>query len=56
MGTNCSQFIAEANRILKVGGTLRIAEVQSRMKDKKVCFIIIIILILILILIIIILL
>jgi ribosomal RNA-processing protein 8 len=30
MGTNYLEFIAEANRILKIGGKLKIAEVQSR--------------------------
>ncbi|XP_022193122.2 ribosomal RNA-processing protein 8 [Nilaparvata lugens] len=30
MGTNLSSFIAEANRVLKEGGILKIAEVESR--------------------------
>lgn len=35
MGVNVSQFIQEAFRILKSGGTLKIAEVVSRFKDMK---------------------
>ena len=30
MGTNLKDFIFEASRILKVGGTLKIAELESR--------------------------
>jgi len=33
MGTNLRDFVKEANRVLKVGGTLKIAEVVSRFKD-----------------------
>ncbi|KAK7067035.1 25S rRNA (adenine645-N1)-methyltransferase [Halocaridina rubra] len=33
MGTNIKEFIAEANRILHEGGTLKIAEVESRFTD-----------------------
>lgn len=33
MGTNLNDFILEANRVLKVGGLLYIAEVESRFED-----------------------
>ncbi|KAJ8958302.1 hypothetical protein NQ318_017448, partial [Aromia moschata] len=33
MGTNLQDYLLEANRILKVGGTLKIAEVESRFED-----------------------
>ncbi|XP_066915682.1 uncharacterized protein [Clytia hemisphaerica] len=33
MGTNVNDFIAEANRTLKISGHLKIAEVKSRFKD-----------------------
>lgn len=33
MGTNLKDFIKEANRVLKMNGTLKIAEVVSRFKD-----------------------
>ncbi|RZF38670.1 hypothetical protein LSTR_LSTR003476 [Laodelphax striatellus] len=33
MGTNLSTFIAEANRVLKEGGVLKIAEVESRFEN-----------------------
>jgi len=33
MGTNYPDFLLEANRVLKPGGTLFIAEVLSRFKD-----------------------
>lgn len=33
MGTDWPKFIAEAQRCLRIGGTLYIAEVQSRVKD-----------------------
>jgi ubiquinone/menaquinone biosynthesis C-methylase UbiE len=33
MGTNYLEFIMEANRILKVGGILKIAEIESRFVD-----------------------
>ena len=33
MGTNLSDFIMEANRVLKVGGFLLLAEVTSRCND-----------------------
>ncbi|XP_022900559.2 ribosomal RNA-processing protein 8 [Onthophagus taurus] len=36
MGTNIKDFIFEANRILKIGGTLKIAEVQSRFEKVDV--------------------
>lgn len=35
MGTNYVQFLTEANRVLKPGGKLFIAEVTSRFKDVK---------------------
>lgn len=35
MGTNIGEFLREANRILKVGGHLKIAEVRSRFQDKN---------------------
>ncbi|XP_055627523.1 ribosomal RNA-processing protein 8 [Toxorhynchites rutilus septentrionalis] len=35
MGTNVRDFLLEANRVLKVGGSLRIAEVSSRFDDVK---------------------
>jgi len=35
MGTNCQQFLVEANRILKDKGILKIAEVASRFKSTK---------------------
>ena len=35
MGTNFPQFLLEANRVLKHGGTLFIAEVLSRFEDVK---------------------
>ena len=35
MGTNLYEFIAEANRILKIGGFLKIAEVRSRFGNKE---------------------
>jgi len=33
MGTNLKDFVKEANRVLKVGGVIKIAEVVSRFKD-----------------------
>lgn len=33
MGTNIKDYLLEAKRILKLGGILKIAEIQSRMKD-----------------------
>lgn len=33
MGTNLSDFIKEANRVLKEGGLMKIAEVESRFED-----------------------
>ncbi|XP_034255819.1 ribosomal RNA-processing protein 8 [Thrips palmi] len=33
MGTNLNDFILEANRVMKTGGTLYIAEVESRFED-----------------------
>ena len=33
MGTNFPDFLVEANRVIKPGGTLFIAEVLSRFKD-----------------------
>lgn len=35
MGTNWSEFITEANRVLKLGGVLYIAEVVSRIVDNR---------------------
>ena len=35
MATDASQFILEANRILRLGGKLLIAEVSSRIEDPK---------------------
>lgn len=35
MGTNMKDYIIEANRILKTGGTMKIAEVESRFQDVK---------------------
>jgi ribosomal RNA-processing protein 8 len=35
MGTNLSEFIVESNRILKLDGLLKIAEVKSRVADEK---------------------
>jgi ribosomal RNA-processing protein 8 len=35
MGTNFPDFLLEANRVLKFGGTLFIAEVLSRFEDVK---------------------
>ena len=35
MGTNYEDFVWEAARVLKVGGTLKIAEVVSRFADFK---------------------
>ena len=34
MGTNIVDFLQEANRVLKVGGYLKIAEVRSRFQEK----------------------
>jgi ribosomal RNA-processing protein 8 len=36
MGTNLKDFFIEANRILKIGGLIKIAEVSSRFDDIKV--------------------
>jgi len=36
MGTNLRDFIREANRVLKVGGILKVAEVESRFQDLPV--------------------
>lgn len=36
MGTNLKDFFIEANRILKLGGQLKIAEVSSRFQDVKI--------------------
>lgn len=33
MGTNLHEFVIEANRVLKLGGILLIAEVESRFED-----------------------
>lgn len=33
MGTNLRDYLKEANRVLKVGGTMKIAEVASRFRD-----------------------
>ncbi|XP_023023777.1 uncharacterized protein isoform X2 [Leptinotarsa decemlineata] len=33
MGTNLNEYILEANRVLKTGGTLKIAEVESRFEN-----------------------
>ncbi|XP_061916393.1 ribosomal RNA-processing protein 8 [Entelurus aequoreus] len=35
MGTNLADFIAEANRVLKKGGVLKVAEVASRFDDVR---------------------
>ncbi|XP_074535111.1 uncharacterized protein rrp8 [Halichoeres trimaculatus] len=35
MGTNLSDFLAEANRVLKMGGVLKIAEVASRFENVR---------------------
>jgi ribosomal RNA-processing protein 8 len=35
MGTNTGDFLREANRVLKIGGHIKIAEVRSRFQDKK---------------------
>ncbi|XP_059609037.1 ribosomal RNA-processing protein 8 [Phlebotomus argentipes] len=35
MGTNLKDFLLEANRVLKMGGVLKIAEVQSRFSSVK---------------------
>jgi len=35
MGTNCQDFVVEANRVLKVGGIFKVAEVASRFKSTK---------------------
>jgi hypothetical protein len=35
MGTNLSDFIREANRVMKIDGVLKIAEVVSRIDDEK---------------------
>lgn len=35
MGTNLADFIAEANRVLKMGGVLKIAEVASRFENVR---------------------
>mmetsp|Transcript_24069 Transcript_24069/g.40916 ORF Transcript_24069/g.40916 Transcript_24069/m.40916 type:complete len:304 (-) Transcript_24069:41-952(-) len=35
MGTNIGDFLREANRVLKVGGHIKIAEVRSRFQDKN---------------------
>lgn len=34
MGTNIGDFLKEANRVLKIGGHIKIAEVRSRFQDK----------------------
>lgn len=36
MGTNLKEFFIEANRILKLNGTVKIAEVSSRFEDIQV--------------------
>lgn len=33
MGTNLRDFLVEANRVLKTGGTLKVAEVKSRFEN-----------------------
>lgn len=33
MGTNLKDFFLEANRVLKIGGNLKIAEVKSRFEN-----------------------
>ncbi|KAG8227177.1 hypothetical protein J437_LFUL008061 [Ladona fulva] len=33
MGSNLSDYIAEANRVMKMGGLMKIAEVESRFED-----------------------
>ncbi|XP_017271744.1 ribosomal RNA-processing protein 8 [Kryptolebias marmoratus] len=35
MGTNLAEFLAEANRVLKLGGILKIAEVASRFESER---------------------
>uniref|UniRef100_A0A3B4ZRA1 Ribosomal RNA-processing protein 8 n=1 Tax=Stegastes partitus TaxID=144197 RepID=A0A3B4ZRA1_9TELE len=35
MGTNLADFLAEANRVLKMGGVLKIAEVASRFENVR---------------------
>ncbi|KAK1900404.1 Ribosomal RNA-processing protein 8 [Dissostichus eleginoides] len=35
MGTNLADFLAEANRVLKIGGVLKIAEVASRFENVR---------------------
>lgn len=36
MGTNVNDYLTEANRILKTGGSLVVAEVSSRFEEEKV--------------------
>ena len=36
MGTNLKDFIKEANRVLKIGGLVKIAEVASRFKELSI--------------------
>lgn len=38
MGTNINDFLLEANRVLKMGGVLHVAEVESRCPDVKAFF------------------
>uniref|UniRef100_A0A8C8AJG5 Ribosomal RNA-processing protein 8 n=1 Tax=Otus sunia TaxID=257818 RepID=A0A8C8AJG5_9STRI len=35
MGTNLQEILEEANRVLKLGGTLMVAEVASRFEDTR---------------------
>uniref|UniRef100_A0A8C9MKB3 Ribosomal RNA-processing protein 8 n=1 Tax=Serinus canaria TaxID=9135 RepID=A0A8C9MKB3_SERCA len=35
MGTNLQEILGEANRVLKLGGTLLVAEVASRFEDTR---------------------
>ncbi|NWW05041.1 RRP8 protein, partial [Oreocharis arfaki] len=35
MGTNLQEILGEANRVLKLGGTLMVAEVASRFEDTR---------------------